>query len=170
MATRGRLIFPSGVRLAQLDAVGTALRNGGKGYDPDFHENALLPSAKGGPGVLGRAESVTPILPAQVEVARWDQRLQAYTGNLPQGSLILTFHFADLERLGFVGDDGVATIRVDDRLEGIYRLRDETLISRPQVPLYATEPQPNSFGLTGMDRNLLIVSFAPRNAGALAPP
>ena len=171
MAYRGRVIWPMGVKIAQLDATSTAERSSGNGYDPDFREPALIPSDIGGPGVLSREESLTDIIPAQVEIARWDSRLQAYTGNLPQGSLILTFHFADLERLEMIDPDtGVALIRVDDRLEGIYRLRDESLIERPQVPLFAVEPQPNSLGLSGLDRNLLLVSFTPRNAGQLAPP
>ncbi len=169
MSYRGRLIFPQLVKLAQLSTAATAAVTGA-GYDPDFREPIRLPVAGGGPGTDTRVEVVSAFLPAQIEVAKWDDRRQAYTGNLPEGSLILVFHFQDLEERSMIDDHGEATIRVGDRLEGIYDFNTESLIQRPRTPLYAVQPQPNSFGLDGHARNLCLISFAPRDAGAMSPP
>lgn len=162
------------VRLAQLDTAATAADPDGagvatSGYDPEFREPIRV-SAGEGPGTDARAETLTDFLSAQVEVAKWDERRQAYTGNLPAGSVILIFHFAELETLGLVDANGEARIRVGDRLEGIYDPTTFDLIQRPTTPLYAVQPQPGSFGLDGLQRNLLILGFAPRDAGALTPP
>lgn len=175
MGYRGRLIFPMLVRLAQLDTVAMAADPDGAGplttgLDPDFREPVRLPVVGGGPGTDTRQETLSDFLPCQVEVAKWDDRRQAYTGNLPEGSLILVFHFGDLEDRLMIDDHGEAKIRVGDRLEGIYAFDTQELIQRPRTPLYAVQPQPNSFGLDGQRRNLLLLGFAPRDAGAMAPP
>lgn len=174
MGYRGRLIWPVLVRLAQLDTTETAADPdvGGaltSGYDDDFREPVRLPVSGGGPGTVVRAETLSDFLPAQIEVSRWDDRRQAFSGNLPEGSVLIVFHFSDLEERDMIDANGEAKIRVGDRLEGIYQYDDQALVQRPSIPLFAVQPQPNSFGLDGLRRNLLLLGFAPRDAGAMSP-
>jgi len=60
---------------------------------------------------------------------------------------------------------GDALLRVNDRLVAIHDLRG-ALVQRIRTPpgLYATEVQPQSFGL-GLSRNLLLVTFEERELG-----
>jgi hypothetical protein len=73
------------------------------------------------------------------------------------------FHFRDLERTGLVdAATGEARLRINDRLVAIHTLHGE-LVQAIRTPpgLYATEVQPQSFGL-GLSRNLLLVTFDER--------
>jgi hypothetical protein len=76
---------------------------------------------------------------------------------------VLVFHFRDLERMGLVdAATGEALLRINDRLVAIHRM-DGVLVQSVRTPpgLYATEVQPQSFGL-GLSRNLLLVTFDER--------
>lgn len=164
---RGRLIHPFLAELAQLDTAATAADPDGSGplasgYDVDFKETVLIPT-ESGRRADARRENAPIRVPCQVEVAAFEA-LQAFAaGNSPNSRLLLVFHFRDLERKGLVDPTtGEALLRVNDRLVGIYDLTGR-LIQRVRTPpgLYATEVQPQSFGL-GLARNLLLVTFDER--------
>ncbi len=81
----------------------------------------------------------------------------------PNSRIVLVFHFRDLERMGLVdAASGDALLRVNDRLAAIHTLQGQ-LVQAIRTPpgLYATEVQPQSFGL-GLSRNLLLVTFEER--------
>lgn len=84
-------------------------------------------------------------------------------GNSPNSRIVLVFHFRDLERMGLVDTaTGESLLRINDRLVAIHRM-DGVLVQAVRTPpgLYATEVQPQSFGL-GLSRNLLLVTFDER--------
>ena len=167
---RGRLINPFLAEIARLDTVATAADPDGpgplaSGYDPDFKETIVLEEA--GARRDARDEMPPIRLPCQVEVGAFEALQQLAAGSSPGAQVTLVFHFRDLERMGLVDPpSGDALLRVNDRLVAI---RDLTgaLVQAVRTPpgLYATEVQPQSFGL-GRARNLLLVRWEPRALGA----
>lgn len=85
----------------------------------------------------------------------------------PNSQVVLVFHFRDLESMGLVDPaTGDALLRVNDRLVAIRDLAGNLVQAvRARPGLYATEVQPQSFGL-GRARNLLIVRWEERELGA----
>jgi hypothetical protein len=166
---RGRLIDPFLAELAQLDTAATATDPDGagpllSGYDPDFKETAVLEHA----GVRRDARRERPpiVVPCQVEIGAFETLRQLASGNSPDSRVTLVFHFRDLERLGLVDPaTGDALLRVNDRLVAMRDLAGD-LVQAVRTPpgLYATEVQPQSFGL-GRSRNLLLVTFDERELG-----
>jgi hypothetical protein len=164
---RGRLINPFLAEIAQLDTVATAADPDGagpavSGYDPDFKETLVL-GMPGGERVDARKEKVPIRVPCQVEVGAFEALQQLAAGNSPNSRIVLVFHFRDLERMGLVDvPTGEALLRINDRLVAIHRM-DGVLVQAVRTPpgLYATEVQPQSFGL-GLSRNLLLVTFDER--------
>jgi hypothetical protein len=167
---RGRLLSSFLCELAQLDAAATAADPDGpgalsSGYDPDFQETVLLPTA-GGPGHDARRERPSIRVPCQIEVQGFGELAELATGNSPRSRLVLVFHFADLERLGLVDPTtGDAGLRIGDRLVAIRDRRTGELVQAVRTPpgLYLIEPQPQ-FGLGGR-RNLLLATFGERALG-----
>jgi len=167
---RGRLIQVFAAELAQLDVVATAADPDGpgpltSGYDADFQETVLLPTADG-TGVDARREKPSSRIPCQVEVQAFGELQEVLTGNSPRAQLVLVFHFQDLERMGLVDrTTGDALLRVGDRLVAIRDYHTGALIQAIRTPpgLYLTEAQPE-FGL-GQRRNLLLATFNERAVG-----
>lgn len=167
---RGRLLQAFLAEIAQLDTAATAADPDGpepltSGYDADFQETALLPSAAGA-GRDARREKPALRLPCQLEVQSFAALNELATGNSPRSRLVLVFHFHDLERLGLVDPNtGDALLRAGDRLVAIRDRRTGALVQAVRTPpgLYLTEPQPE-FGLGGR-RNLLIATFGERALG-----
>lgn len=162
MAYRGRLIYPFMIELKQLDLVATATA----GYDDVFREPKILASADG-IGTSAREES-TIALPGQFN--RTDAFLQLQqmaTGNVGRTSLVVLFHFEDLESLGLVeASTGLAKIKVGDRLSAVYEMDGTTLVQKipasPGAFVIAANPL---MGLRSK-RNLLEVKFGSRDASA----
>lgn len=166
---RGRLINPFIAELAQLDTVATAADPdvGGplaSGYDSVFKETAKLVG-----GASARQEKPVIFVPCQVEVGFFEALSQLASGNAPTSDVKLVFHFQDLETMALVDlTTGEALIRPNDRLVAIRRFSDQSLIqaiSSARGGLFVTEAQPQSFGLSGGERNLLVCSFGPREQG-----
>jgi len=172
---RGKLINPFLAELARLDTAATAADPDGagaldSGYDDDFRE--VVRVSDGGvteAGVSARKEKTSILVPCQVETEdAFDQMRMFASGNIPQFQIALCFHFRDLEEMGLVDSvTGLPLIRVNDRLVAIRKCPSGDLIQTvPDPPgLYATEPQPRSFGLSGGERNLLLVTFEDREQG-----
>lgn len=164
---RGRLINPFLAEIAQLDTVATAADPDGpgpgvSGYDADFKETVILEPAGGG-RLDARKEKAPVRVPCQVEVGAFEALQQLGAGNSPNSRIVLVFHFRDLEQMGLVdAATGEALLRINDRLVAIHRM-DGALVQAVRTPpgLYATEVQPQSFGL-GLSRNLLLVTFDER--------
>ena len=167
---RGKLINPFLAELARLDTDATAADPDGpgpltSGYDSDFKETLVLPGT-GGSGQDARREKPPIRIPCQVEVGTFEALQQLASGASPNSKVTLVFHFRDLERMGLVDPaTGDALLRVNDRLVAIRDLAGN-LVQAIRTPpgLYATEVQPQSFGL-GLCRNLLLVTFEERELG-----
>lgn len=167
--TRGRLIRPQIVEVGLLDLIATATDTGDPslpdGYDADFREPVRLPVEGGGPGTTQRVEKCAQFR-AQIELPRVDETKQTFGGNIPQTTLVVVAHFADLEALGLVDSTtGEAMIRTMARLKAAYTLGGKLIQNFERLDLYALQVAPASFGLAGGTRNLLIVTFGQREKG-----
>lgn len=167
---RGRLINPFLAEIARLDTVATAADPDGggplvTGYDPDFKETLVLEEA--GQRRDARQEMPPIRIPCQVEVGAFEALQQLAAGNSPNSQVALVFHFRDLESMGLVDPEtGDALLRVNDRLVAIRDMAGNLVQAvRARPGLYATEVQPQSFGL-GRARNLLIVRWEERELSA----
>lgn len=163
---RGRLIFPFLAELHRLDPL--AMSTQPPGYDDDFKEPALFDSDGDGVGDSFRREHPPVRVPCQVETESLNALRMTPSGNTPQSSLDLVFHFRDLERLGLVDvPSGEALIRPSDRLGALFD-GDGELVWAVRTPpgLYVTEARHAGFGLFRRRprRNLLVVTFNDRPA------
>ena len=174
---RGHLINPFIAEIAQLDTVATAADPDGagtltSGFDDDFREVVRVADAAdpdNQAGVSARQEKTHIYLPCQVETEdAFDNMRMFAAGNVPQFSIALLFHFRDLENAGLVhATTGSALLENNDRLVAIRKLSNNALVeSIPNPPgLFATRVMPRSFGLSGGERNLLLVTFEDREQG-----
>lgn len=166
---RGRLINPFLAEIARLDTVATAADPDAagplaSGYDPDFKETVVLEDA--GERRDARREMPPILVRCQVEVGAFEALQQLAAGSSPNSQVTLVFHFRDLERMNLVDPaSGDALLRVNGRLVAIRDLAGNLVQAvRSRPGLYATEVQPQSFGL-GRSRNLLLVTFQERELG-----
>lgn len=175
--SRGRLIRPILVELAQLSTEATAViqpdsnaaSGVSSGYHPNFREPRLLPPSTteaGSPrGTSARQETMLRCL-AQWEVENFDFQQQWASGNSPSHRVGLVFHYGDLEKRGLVDDAGRAKIHINDRLVAVYHARTKKLIQRFELAeghgLYITQLEPESMGLRGGHRNLLFATLEDR--------
>lgn len=161
---RGRLIFPFLAEIAQLDTLETDLTDpagdADSGYDDIFREPAMDTTTE----EPVRVEKPSILLPCQVETEAGDYEdlNMLLTGNSPKTLVQLVFHYQDLENTGLVDVDGNPGLRINDRLVAIYTSDTGALVQTMRVPLYATQVQSRSFGLSGLRRNLCLVSFQDR--------
>ncbi len=166
--TRGRLIFPFHAELFPFDAEATTADPDGagpltSGMDPDFRESVVN-------GTTPIRREHPPIrVPCQVEPEAFEALSMAAAGNSPRTSVTLVFHFATLEELGLVDENtGTPTIRVNDRLTGLYDRDERCVLSVANPPgLFVTEVRPSGFGLGGR-RNLCVVFLDSRSQAARA--
>lgn len=170
MTYRGRLIRPMLVRIARYDTAATqAVDPDGAGslvdgYDPDFREPRRVDDGSQ-VGVSTRVDCDPIDLPAQIEDDQWETLRMAAAGDDPATGLSLVFHFADLERLGYIDPTtGDALVpRKSDRLVAIVDpVTREVMQAMPGDGLFCTMAQPRSYGLAGRKRNLLLARFEER--------
>jgi hypothetical protein len=165
------LLNPFFAEIAQLDTLATAADPDGSGpmssgYDADFKETAMVPSA-GWRGHDARKEKPAVCIPCQVEIGKFGELQELLTGSSPRSQLVLVFHFQDLEAMGLVEPiTGDARLRVNDRLVSIRDYHTSEVVQAVRTPpgLYITEVLPESFGI-GLRRNLLVATLNQRALG-----
>ena len=174
MSYRGRLIWPFAVDIARLDTAATlaAAGTGGvtAGYDPDFREPVTLDAGPNNPDTDTRQEITVSLLPCQVHPERgnYEALQMMLSGAVKQYNLRLVFHYLDLETRSLVDTDGSSLLKINDRLVAIRR-NDGTLVADFSArPLYVTQAQDRSFGLSGLQRNLLMLTFEERETSSLS--
>jgi hypothetical protein len=170
------LIFPFRVELGLLDTSATAADPdvGGPltaGYDDEFREPVMIPPVSGSArGTVRRVETVHTFL-AQIEDDTDEAISMAASGNNPNNTLGLVFHFKDLEAAGAVQvASGKAIIKAPGaRLISISNPKTGALIERYDVApgYWATQAKSMGFGL-GPQRNLLLVIFQERDVSVPA--
>lgn len=162
---RGRLIHPFIAEVMQIDTKATAEGPPTPGYDPQFREPVRVLDVSPSGSHSARREHSAKMLPCQIEVNDYNRSQASPSGDIPSGIVVLVFHFRDLENLGLVdATTGEATLHKGDRLAAIREYPTEALIQEfPNPPgLFATKVEPQSFGLSGLKRNLLLVEFNTR--------
>jgi len=163
---RGRLIFPVWVEIAQLDTKAT--RDAGA-YD-DVLRETILDETTDGVGSESRREKAAVLLPCQVEERDYFERLEMYfAGNAPGTILHLTFHLADLERLGKLDNEATHGVRpglkVNDRIVAFKDRYGQDMYAIPNPPgLFVREVRPTGFLET---QNLAVVIIGERKQAAV---
>lgn len=164
---RGRLIFPFKLDIAQLDTNATAVITDG-GYDEDFREPIMVPPVSGsGRGTISRSENIVTCR-AQIEPGTFEELEMMVNGRSPSSQITVIMHYRDLEDAGLVeATTGRPMIRVNDRLDAIkHDLTEELIEQIPNPPgLFVTQVQSRGFGLSSLQRNLLLVTFETRDLG-----
>lgn len=169
---KGRLIWPQVAIIYQLDTVATAADPDGAGplttgYDADLGD--VIPYDVAGVRTSSRKEKATAIrLPVQVEPEAFDQTQQVAQGNTLEHRMTLITHFDELRKLGLVdATTGLPKLYRGDRLAEIRHKKTNALIMSVPLPhgLYIEETRPISFGLSGGDRNLLLITLSSRAQG-----
>ena len=170
---RGRLLFPFICRIGLLDTVAMAGDPDGagpltSGYDDDFGEPVVIKRNEDDEvGEVLRIENFIEV-PAQIDPKVFDQMTQVLGGTNEDAKIEITCHFKDLERLGFVDDDGIPKISKGDRLESIWTCRGKLVQRIPDPPgLYVTQVRPAGWGLDlrNPERNLLVITLEDRAQG-----
>ena len=174
MSYRGRLIFPMAVDIYRLDTEATEAAAGdgdvANGYDPDFLEPVMRDQGPDLPDVVVRQEVLVDLLPCQIipEKGNYEALQMMVSGHSKSYSLRVAVHYLELETRGLIDTDGSPLIKVNDRLAAI-RQTDGTLLRAFNSPqLFATQVQDRSFGLSGLRRNLLMVTFEERDNSTLS--
>lgn len=170
---RGRLIYPFIVRIAQLDTVAMAADPDGagpetSGYDIDFREPiGVAADATDRIGETLRIENFIECM-AQIEPGQFEAMTQVLGGTQPDSEIQIVLHFKDLEERNLVDLDGVAKIRLNDRLDRIIdKCGNEVQVIRNPPGLFVTQVLPGGYGL-GPRRNLLFVTLNERTRGVQA--
>lgn len=169
----GRLIFPQLAVFYQLDTEATAEDPDGAGPLTTGYDNLLgepIPFESGTPAVRtsSRQEKAPIRIPVQIESQRYDQTRQVGQGNTLEHEMVLIAHFKDLRALGLVdATTGLPKIYRGDRLGEIRHKKTGALIMKVEEPhgLFVEETRPISFGLSGGDRNLLLIALSSRAQG-----
>lgn len=170
---RGFLVNPFAVEIAQLDAVETAKDPDGaglltSGYDDDFRETLPYDQPDASGSVVTREttrKETTICVPAQIDTGLFEQLQMLRSGASPDSSVELVFHVSDLERLGLIDADGLALIKINDRLVSIRDCKTNEIVQTIPTPpgLYVTHVRPSAF--MGRSRNLFVVTFEDRMRG-----
>ena len=174
MSYRGRLIWPFLCDISSLDTAATAAFPGTGGvvggYDPDFREPVMVDQGPTLPDVSARQDRIRQHIPCQVHPERGNYNAlnQKLSGSDKNFSLRLIFHYIDLECMGLVDSDGRPLLRLNDRLLVIRQQAGSVVRDFCDHQLYATEVQDRSFGLSGLQRNLVMVTFEDREASSLS--
>lgn len=160
---RGRLLFPFYVEIAQLDT--EAIDTAGN-YDPVYRTVRKVDTDGDGIGETQRAYKSTVLLPAQIEDRAMEEYNPTVFGNVPEHDMVLVFHFKDLERLSLIDPDGRPSINVGDKLVAIKNKHGTLIRTIPDPPgLYVVEPR-DSYDLSTIKRNLLVVFLRERKETA----
>lgn len=162
---RGRLIHPFLVCYRRLDLSATDTA----GYDDVFREPAVVDNGSE-LGIDARAESAELRVPAQIEPADFEKLQMFASGDTPLSTMTVIHHFRDLESMGLVDSDGMATLKKGDRLAAIRESASpyNKVLEVPVNPgLFVREVRAIGIGL-GNRRNLLAVVLGGREQGIRA--
>ena len=160
--SRGRLLFPFYAVLSPINTSATAAQDGGRGYHPFFRS-----PRRRSDGTSATTFDDAARIPCQVETEDEEVRLlrMAQTGNNDGSKIVLVFHFADLEDMNLVTDNGRAMIKKGDRLIRIEDREENILDDYEELDMVITAAAPSSYGLSSRRRNLLIVTCERREHG-----
>ncbi len=164
---RGRLIWPLSAVFRRLDTEATAADPDAagpltSGYDEVFD----TPIVRDAPTRVSTRVEMAPVrVPVQVKAERYDQATQRAQGtNLTRRMTLIAF-YPTLVKLGLVDGDGLPLIRTGDRLECLRHIKTDAVIFPVETPpgLYVVETRPAGFGLSGLNRNMLLIMLEGRD-------
>lgn len=166
MNYRGRLIWPSQARISRLNTAATAANTLGQpsGYDRITREPVRTTA-----GADSRVYFPPVALPCQVQpkMGQYDELRQYPAGRELEFKMHILLHYPDLEMAGLLKPNGSSIFQPSDRLDAIYRADGVTLLrSFEDNPLFCVHVQDRSFGLDGLNRNLVLLYFNDRVEGA----
>lgn len=165
MGYRGRLIWPFQARIARIDTAATAANPiGGQpsGYDPIFREP--VSNASGDVSTV-YTDPVAVQCQVRTEMGAYEQLQQFPGGPEREFDVKLTLHYFELESLGLIGANGGVVFQPNDILTAIYKRDGTSLVRSFDPPLYCTQVRDRSWGLSGHERNLVMLYFKDRREG-----
>jgi len=162
---RGRLIWPFRATIQRLNTSATAanaLAGQPSGYDRIFREPVKDATAD------SRIYESADLVSCQVrtELGKFERAVTLPNGRDLEFDVRLALHYFELETLGLVNADGSLKFQASDKLTAIYKKDGVTLKRSFDPPLYCVHVQDRSWGLSGGDRNLVLVYFKDRKEGA----
>lgn len=166
MGQRGRLIWPFQARIQRLDTAGTAanaIAGQPSGYDRFWREEVSTNSTD------ARVYTAPVAVSCQVrtEMGAYERLQQFAAGREREYDLKLILHYNELETLGLIGADGGVVFQPSDKLIAIYKKDGTTLVKNfADKPLYCVQVQDRSWGLSGLERNLVMLYFKDRREAA----
>jgi hypothetical protein len=161
MGYRGRLIFPMTARILRMD---TATMTEAA-FDDVFREPIQVPDGTQS-GHDARVDMAPLDLPAQVEDQDWKTLSMEMTGNDPRTTVTLVFHMRDLEARGLLHPTTKNALcpAVGDRLDAIVDPRSGAIMRMaPDPGVYCVSAVPRSYGLSGLQGNLIVATFVERS-------
>lgn len=168
MGYRGRLVWPVQARIERLDTVATkanAIGSQPSGFDRTFRE----PVTRASDGKDSRVYMSEVAVSCQVipDRGEYDSLKQRPGGRELEFDLRIGLHYADMEAAGFIETDGGVVFKPSDRLLKLYKPDSTTLLRDFTANvLYCFHVQDRSFGLDDLNRNLVLLYFRERTAGA----
>lgn len=168
MGYRGRLIWPFQCRIQRLDTAATEanpLAGQPSGYNRIWREPVRTNA-----GADSRVYKSEVALPCQVrtEMGPYDKQLQLPGGRELEFKIKLTLHYNDLTMCGGLVDaTGAVVFQPSDKLRAIYKKDGTTLVRDfTSNPLFLVHVQDRSWGLSGLERNLVMLYFNDRRKGS----
>jgi hypothetical protein len=165
---RGRLINPyvADLRVPDIAATAAAQSDGSpSGYD-DAARSVRRVVDGSYRGRSARVEKPALKLRCQPEIEDLNKLALLLNGHMTDNLLRLVFHLRDFEREGLIDEQtGESKVFIGTRLDALYDRHGDKVLQRFGDPpgMYATEVMGR--GYMG-SRNLLIVTFEPRDKGA----
>ena len=165
MGYRGRLIWPFKASISRLDTLATAnnaIAGQPAGYDHVFREPVTTSDSD---SRLYRAP-VMVTCQVRTEIGAYERQRQYPAGRELDYDVRLCLHYSELEASGLVTATGASGFQPSDRLDQIYKADGTTLVRDYTADeLYCVHVQDRSFGLSGGDRNLVLLYFKDRTQG-----
>lgn len=165
MGYRGRLIWPFKATIERIDTSSTsanALASQPAGYDRIFREPVKTDTTD------SRVYFPADLISCQVrtELGPYEKAVQMPGGRELDFDVRLALHYSELEMMGLVNADGTSKFQAGDKLTAIYK-RDGVTLKRDfsSSPLFCVHVPDRSWGLSGLDRNLLMLYFKDRREG-----
>ncbi len=162
---RGRLIWPCLATISRINTPSTeanAIGGQPRGYDRVWREPVETSE-----GEDSRVYFPPDVVQCQVrsEFGAYDKEDPYPDGRRLQYQLKIILHYKELEHKQLIGPDGGSVFQPSDRLDFVHRTNGQLLKDFTKSPLYCIQAQDRSFGLDGLNRNLLMLYFDDRLRG-----
>lgn len=168
------LLFPSLLKVSRLDIPATRRVDPDgagdltTGYDPDLRTPHVYTDATGS-RVISTRYKPPVYIPCQVEIKKFEELRQIFTGDAPVTEMSFVLHNRDLVKLGLLnvdgncGHNGVLDLKTNDRIDGVYctRKRIKNIDLKEELFIYRIDPGSWGMGPSGTDLKIVYTTNRP---------